>query len=291
MSSPNTPFPRSLYRTSRLGSRGAHPPIRAVIRSGRVERPSRSSTLSIAGFVVGVAATALVACVPGSPLQPMLPAGATPGGPLAWLADVAGLDALHGNALVVASVGSVLASVAAFVLVLRETWRGTVSVKTVVILAVAAHGAVLTLPLLGSRDVYSYIAYGNIAGLHHVNPYIQTPADFPRDAVASLVGPEWFSTPAVYGPLFTGYAAVVVRIVRALPVQIEVFRWTAAAASVGTVALIATTARRMRPSRAAFAVAAFGLNPVVLFGTVASGHNDLLVALAVAGALASVLAG
>jgi hypothetical protein len=277
----------ALGRTSSL----PHPPIRAVIRSGPVERASRSSTLSIAGFVVGIAATALVASVPGSPLQPALPSGAAPGGPFAWLADLAGVDGLHGNALVAASLASVTASVVAFVFVVREAWRGTVSVKTVVILAVAAHVVVLMLPLLGSRDVYSYIAYGNIAGLHHGNPYIQTPSDFPRDAVASLVGPKWFSTPAVYGPLFTGYAAVVVRIVRALPAQIEVFRWTAAAASLATVALIATTARRVRPSRAAFAVAAFGLNPVVLFGSVASGHNDLLVALAVAAAFASMLTG
>ena len=65
---------------------------------------------------------------------------------------------------------------------------------------------------------------------------------------------------------------------------------TALAASLGTLALIATTVRRIRPSRAAFAVAAFGMNPVVLFQSVASGHNDLLVALAVAGAFALVLA-
>jgi alpha-1,6-mannosyltransferase len=61
-------------------------------------------------------------------------------------------------------------------------------------------------------------------------------------------------------------------------------------ASLGTMALIATTARRIRPSRAAFAVAAFGMNPVVLFQSVGSGHNDLLVALAVAGAFALLLA-
>ena len=141
-----------------------------------------------------------------------------------------------------------------------------------------------------SRDVYSYIAYGNIAGLHHANPYVQTPADFPHDAVAVLVGPKWFSTPAVYGPLFTSYASIVVRVAHDLETQVDVFRWTAALASLGTTGLIATTVRRVWPSRAAFAVAAFGLNPVVLFQSVASGHNDLLVALAVAGALALVLA-
>jgi hypothetical protein len=104
------------------------------------------------------------------------------------------------------------------------------------------------------------------------------------------VGPGWISTPAVYGPLFTGFASVVVRLVDSVNAQVDVFRWTALCASLGTVAVIATTVRRVRPSRAAFAVAAFGMNPVVLFDSVAGGHNDLLVALAVAGAFALVLA-
>lgn len=260
-----------------------------MIGSGSVER-SRSSTLAIACFGIGVAAMALVASVPGSPLHPVLPPGVDPGGPFRWLAGVVKIDELRGSSLVVASVLSVAASVAAFLFVLLEAWRGTVSLRTVVILASAAHVIVLTLPLLVSRDVYSYIAYGNIAGLHHANPYVQTPANFPHDAVAVLVGPKWFSTPAVYGPLFTGYASIVVRVTHELHTQIEVFRWTAALASLGTIALIATTVGRAWPTRAAFAVVAFGLNPVVLFQSVGSGHNDLLVALAVAGALALVLA-
>jgi hypothetical protein len=261
-----------------------------VIRSAFVERSARSSRLAIAGFVIAVGATALVASVPGSPLHPVLPPGVEPGGPLRWLADSFGLSDLHGSPLIAASVAAVIASTVAFVAVVREAWRGTISLRTTVILAAGAHAIVMTLPLLVSRDVYSYIAYGNIAGLHHANPYVQTPADFPRDAVSSLVGPKWLSTPAVYGPLFTGFASAVVRLVHSLYAQVEVFRWAALCASLGTVALIATTARRVRPSRAAFAVAAFGTNPVVLFQSVASGHNDLLVALAVAGAFALVLA-
>jgi alpha-1,6-mannosyltransferase len=46
--------------------------------------------------------------------------------------------------------------------------------------------------------------------------------------------------------------------------------------------VIAAPVRRARPARAAFAVTAFGLNPAVLFGSAASGHNDLLVALSIA---------
>jgi hypothetical protein len=261
-----------------------------VIRSGFVERSSRSSTLAIAGFVIAVAATALVASVPGSPLHPVLPHGVEPGGPFRWLADLMGIDDLHGSALVAASVVAVIASAVAFIWVLSEAWRGAISLRTAVILAVGAHAVVITLPLLVSRDVYSYIAYGNIAGLHHANPYVQTPIDFPGDAVFRLVGPKWLATPAVYGPVFMGFASVVVRLVHSLHAQVEVFRWTAMCASLGTLALIATTVRRVRPSRAAFAVAAFGMNPVILFQSVASGHNDLLVALAVSGAFALLLA-
>jgi alpha-1,6-mannosyltransferase len=43
--------------------------------------------------------------------------------------------------------------------------------------------------------------------------------------------------------------------------------------------------RRERPDRTAFALAAFGANPVVLFHAAASGHNDLLVALCIVAAL------
>ncbi|GIV00403.1 MAG: hypothetical protein KatS3mg014_2018 [Actinomycetota bacterium] len=69
------------------------------------------------------------------------------------------------------------------------------------------------------------------------------------------------------------------------------FRVLAGAASLATLAVVAHLARRLAPERRAFALAAFGLNPVALFQSVGSGHNDLLVALAVAGALALALAG
>jgi hypothetical protein len=262
-----------------------------VIPSGLVEGSARSSTLAIAGFVIAVGATALVASVPGSPLHPVLPPGIEPGGPFRWVADLVGLGDLRRSALVRASVAAVIASAVAFVVVVREAWRGTISLRTALLLAVGANVVVITLPLLVSRDVYSYIAYGNIAGFHHANPYVQTPIDFPGDAVSILVGPKWLATPAVYGPLFTGFASVVVRLVHSLHAQVEVFRWTALCASLSTIALIATTARRVWAARAAFAVAAFGMNPVVLFQSVASGHNDLLVALAVAGAFALLLSG
>ena len=145
--------------------------------------------------------------------------------------------------------------------------------------------------MLFSRDVYSYAYYGRIAGVYGQNPYVATPADFPNDPLAALVGPKWIDTPAVYGPLFTGVTSLLARWIDTVEGLVATFRLLAIAASLGTVALIAATTRRVWPARAAFAAAAFGLNPVVLFQSAASGHNDLWVALAIAAAFWLLLSG
>src|SRR3970282_1417979 len=108
-------------------------------------------------------------------------------------------------------------------------------------------------------------------GTHTATPSGATPADFPQAPIAAFVGPKWFDTPAVYGPLWTQVSALVARLVDGVAASIVVFRAIAIAASLGSLAIL-------------------GVNPVVLFKSVASGHNDLLVALAVAAALALVFA-
>lgn len=234
---------------------------------------------------------ALVASVPGSPYQPVLAPGAGPSGPFRALAGAVGLDALRGNVLVAAGVVAILLAAGGFLLLLRESWRGNISLRTIVLLAVVYHAVVLLLPLLFSRDVYSYAIQGRIAAVHGANPYVTTPAAFPGDPLYSLVGPKWLDTPSVYGPGFTLLAAGLAREIDDVPGLVVAFRVLAAAASLVTLALVVGVVRRERPERAAFAAALFGLNPVVLFQSVGSGHNDLLVALAVAGAFALVARG
>lgn len=234
---------------------------------------------AVAGFLAG----ALVAAAPGSPFQPVLPAGAEPSGPLTALATAVGLDRLTGSWLVAAGVIAAALAVAGFLVLLRETWRGTVRLRVVIVLAAAAHVVVASLvPLLFSRDVYSYAFYGRIAAVYGENPYVHTPVEFGGDALWPLVGPKWVDTPAVYGPVFTTISRGIARAFDSPAGQIGAYRWLAGLASLATIAVIAFTAVRLRPGRAAFAVAAFGLNPAVLFHAVASGHNDVLVALAIA---------
>lgn len=260
-----------------------------ALQSVAVRRLLSSSAFAVGASVVGVALMALVASVPRSPYQPVLPEGAGPGGPFAALARVVGLDALHGSALAAAGVGCAVFAAAAFLLVLRTAWRREVSLRTVVILIVAYHLVILTLPLLFSRDVYSYIAYGRIAALHHANPYVQTPLDFRNDAIFGFVGHKWVGTPAVYGPLFTLVSALLTRGIGSIVALIVVFRVIAIVVSLATIGVVAWLTGRLWPERRIFAIAALGLNPVVLFNSVASGHNDMLVALSIAGALALVV--
>ncbi len=251
---------------------------------------TRTRALALGASIASFLFVAVVAASPGSPFTPVLPEGGRAGGPFRWLAGVVGFDAVHGNALAAVGVLAVALAAASFLLVLRAAWHGAVSPRTVVVLAVAYHAALLLLPLLFSRDVYSYAAYGRIAAHHSANPYVATPADYPGDAIARFVGPKWFDTPAVYGPLWTQISALVVRVASGVASSVVVFRAIAVAASLGTIAVVSRLVRRERPAREAFAIAIIGLNPLVLFQSVASGHNDLLVALAVAAALALVFA-
>ena len=261
----------------RLGARGGW---------GRGAGPGPA--LSLGAWALGTAAVAVVAAVPGSPLQPLQPRGTRPGGPFRWLAGAVGVDALRGGALVALAVGAVALAALGFLLALRAAWRGEVGVRIVLGLTAVAHLAVLTLPLLLSRDVYSYGMYGRIAAVHGANPYVAVPADFPEDPLFGLVGPRWIGTPAVYGPLFTLISAGVARAAGSVGGLVLAFRTLAVASSLATAFAAAALARRVRPGRVAFAAAAVGLNPVVLFQSAGSGHNDLLVALAVA--LAALLA-
>jgi alpha-1,6-mannosyltransferase len=262
-----------------------------LVTVGAVASSTTSRNVAVGGSILSVLFVATVASVPRSPYQPVLPASAGPWGPFRWLAEVTGLAGVHGEALVVVSMIAVAVAALAFLSILREAWRGTLSPGAVIGLAVAYHAILLLLPLLFSRDVYSYSYYGRIAGVYHANPYVATPSDYPGDTLAAYVGPRWVQTPAVYGPLFTLISSMLVRVFRSVTSLIVAFRVIAIVASLATMAIVSRLVRKVRPDREAFAVAILGLNPVVLFQSVASGHVDLLVALSIAAALALVFAG
>ncbi len=234
----------------------------------RVRPGPRGAVVACLG---GMVLLAIAASVPGSPLQ------ATPG---------------PGRPILVAVVATgVAAALVGFLLVLREAWAGRLSLRTALWLAAAAHVTVLFLPLLYSRDVYSYALYGRMLSIYHLDPYVARPIDVGADRFFALAGPDWTHTASVYGPAFTWISAALARAFVSAKGAVMSYRALAEAASLGTVLLVAHSARVLRPERAAFAVAVLGVNPAVVFLVVASGHNDALVALSIAAAFAAVASG
>ena len=146
------------------------------------EASSRGATSAILFAVAGFLVCATVAAAPDSPFQPVLPEGAEPSGPLTTLATAMGFDRLAGSWLIAAGVSAMGLAVAGFLVLLREAWRGSVSLRAIVVLAVLADVVVVTMvPLLFSRDVYSYAFYGRIAAVYGENPYVHTPVEFGGD--------------------------------------------------------------------------------------------------------------
>ncbi|HEX6845031.1 MAG TPA: glycosyltransferase 87 family protein [Actinomycetota bacterium] len=250
----------------------------------------RGTRRAVAASIASMLFVAIVSATPRSPFFAILPPNYEPSGPLRWLADLIGLSNLTDGALMVVGLLATAASAVAFLLVVREAWAGRLPMRTVAILAVVYHVVVLMLPLLFSRDVYSYAYYGRIVSTYGGNPYVRTPDDFPLNSLWPLTWPGWRGTPSVYGPLFTWLSAALTSVAKSIPGMINGFQVVAAAASLATLAIVARLVGRVRPARAVFAVAVIGLNPIVVFHVVGGGHNDMIVAMFVAAAVTALFA-
>jgi alpha-1,6-mannosyltransferase len=245
----------------------------------------------VASILLAMAALAVVAGMKPSPATPVLLHGAGPAAPLAAVADGLGLTGWSRHTAEALSIAVMALFGAAFVFGLREAWSGRLSPRKVLWIALALQVAAVVLPLLLSRDVYSYSMYGRIDAVYHQNPYVATPRHFQSDPLYPFVGSVWRDTPAVYGPAFTLFSGLLARVISSPLGLMWAFKITAGLAAIGTLLLVAWIARRVAPGRAAFAVVLFGWNPAIVAYAVGGGHNDLLVAVCIAGALAVLVRG
>jgi hypothetical protein len=234
---------------------------------------------------------AVVGAAPDSPFQPVLTPNGQPKGPLRDLAVQIGLGHLRGDPWIALSTAVVLVAVGGFLWLIAEAFRGRVGLVVVVVVVLIGHAMLVFVPLLYSRDVYSYAFYGRISGIYGGNPYVETPLDHSGDLLWRYVGPKWVDTPAVYGPGWTRLSAELSGVLPKPVDHVEAYRFIALMASLATCLAIVVVVHGAWPERTAFALAVFGANPLVLFHTVASGHNDLLVVLALIVAFGFVLRG
>jgi alpha-1,6-mannosyltransferase len=160
--------------------------------------------------------------------------------------------------------------------------------RTLISAIVVLHLFVLLAPPLVSTDLFSYQAYARMGAHYGVNPYLNGPDAIRLDRVFPYVGAKWSSIPSAYGPVFTLGSYLLAPLTVAA--SVVAYKSIAAAASLGLVALVWRCARlrRIDPVRA---IALVGLNPLLVVYGVGGGHNDLLMLLALAAALAMLLSG
>jgi hypothetical protein len=241
----------------------------------------RAVTASVASFAL----VALVAATPNSPFHPLLPNTAEPSGIIRLLAGAFFLTHLSNNLLVIVGLVAMLLAGASFLLVLHACDRGLLSKRTVMMLSICYLAVIMFLPLLLSRDVFSYTYYGRIVSRYGANPYVQTPASFPHDPLWRFTWPDWRATPSVYGPLFVWLAAAITAVFHSIPGAIFGFKLVAVGSMIASLAIVGSLVEQVRPARTAYALAMIGLNPIMVFHTAAGGHVDALVMLSVAAAI------
>ena len=246
-------------------------PIDAVERRPRAIAGDRSLARRAEAVIGGTALIALVLCMlalganAASGRSDYVPSGVHrfPGwlaGPLAPLGFTTSHAVLEGLVIAIcvcyALVLGCLRSLSA-----RQIWVGVI---------IGAVAAMLAPPLL-STDIFGYLGFARLGVLHGLSPYSFTANAAPHDAVFPYLG--WHTVTTPYGPAFTllSYALV--------PLGLAAGMWTlkliAAATSLATVVLIGRIAMRLGRSPR-WAVAMYGLNPLVLVFAVGGAHNDTL---------------
>ena len=143
--------------------------------------------------------------------------------------------------------------------------------------ALGAGLALLTLPRLFSKDVLSYLVYGRAFGAYGLNPYTTTPSNMQFDFNFRLI--DWHDAVSVYGPVWTLLCTVLYKVVAPLATThiwgyIVSFKALGLAFHLGNAALIWFILGRLRPREQVAGTIFYAWNPLALIEFAGNGHND-----------------
>ena len=128
---------------------------------------------------------------------------------------------------------------------------------------------------LFSRDLYSYVAQGQLAH-HGLNPYVVAPSALGPGNLLSSIASVWRNTASPYGPLFVSVSHVGAAVSGAsLVSQILVFR-ALELVGLGLLMVSLPVLARRLGNDPGIALWLAVLSPLALFSFVSSGHNDAL---------------
>jgi Glycosyltransferase family 87 len=176
-----------------------------------------------------------------------------------------------------------VAMLAAYIVVLASA--RALSMRTIAICVVALHAILLLSPPLQLSDLFNYIGYARLGGLHHLNPYTHVINGELHDPVFRFS--SWHNLRSPYGPLFSAITYLVA--FSSLPVAYWTLKIVTVLLSLVFLALVWHCARRLgRDPR--FAVLFVAANPIYLIYEVGGFHNDFFMLVPMMGAIALLLA-
>ncbi len=180
------------------------------------------------------------------------------------------------------------AAYAGLLLIVARAGAVHISKRWVLVLVGVLHAIVFVGPILISTDVFSYIAYARMGVEHGLNPYLHGPEAITADPVFQYVGHDWRNVATAYGPLYTLLSYPLA------PLGVEGALWAmkleALLASLGTLALTWRCAR-VRGFDPVLAILIVGANPLYVIYGLGGAHNDLIMMLAMMGAVSLTIVG
>jgi alpha-1,6-mannosyltransferase len=213
----------------------------------------------------------MIAVSAAGPSEAVVTMPAAGGGPPWWLP-------LHPSAALVtvalwAAAVAGTAGVAAGLLAVQRGARPPARLLVTGALLVTAVLAVL--PPAGSTDTLDYAAYGRMVATGH-DPYRMTPLQLREtgDPVAAYAPIPWQGNPSLYGPLATVEQGTAATLGGTSVARITLWLKLWNALAFALVVLVLDRLLRSDPGRRARAHLLWSVNPLLLWGLVASGHVD-----------------
>jgi hypothetical protein len=160
----------------------------------------------------------------------------------------------------------------------------------VVAAAVVFQSTLLGLPGLFSQDVFGYIAYGRLAAVYDLNPYVWPPSVLPNDPVLPWVADVWRDYASPYGPLWVAVQWLLGSATSSLSIadQALVYRGLASLLLLVNLGLAWCLLGRLTPltrAQRTATLAALAWNPLILFEVAGNAHSDVLMVTFCLGAL------
>jgi hypothetical protein len=253
-----------------------------ALRIPHVVLEPRAGRVALATIVLGALAMVLFATGEPTLLTPRSSQifASWEAGPLHGL--VSGLKP-NSTALAYVLSAVILAMLAAYAVALAAV--RTLSMRMIAVCIVALHAILVLGPPFQLTDMFNYLGYARLGGLHGMNPYTHVIGQEMHDPVFHFA--TWLNLHSPYGELFTALSYPLARL--PLPAAYWIVKVVTVLLSLGFIAIVCDCARRLGrdPRYAAVLVA---LNPIYLVYAVGGFHNDFFMLVPATGAIALLLA-